>query len=279
LIVTHEIVMLPSASIANVLRHATSERPASKAVAVLADPVFQADDPRVTSDKHKSAPASAQADNPERTGPPRDLARAAESVGVSRFERLLYSREEALAITAKADRSASLTALGFDATRELVLSSAINGFRVMHFATHAVLDGRHPELSGIVLTLVDDHGRRVDGFLRLHDIFNMKLSVDIVVLSACQTALGRDVRGEGLIGLTRGFMHAGASQVVASLWDVRDRSTAALMTELYAGLLQRGLTAPAALRAAQIAMWKNPRWRMPVHWAGFIVQGDWRGAP
>jgi CHAT domain-containing protein len=113
---------------------------------------------------------------------------------------------------------------------------------------------------------------------RLHDIFNMKLSAEIVALSACQTALGRDVRGEGLIGLTRGFMHAGASQVVASLWDVRDRSTATLMTELYSGLLQRGLTAPAALRATQIAMWKNPRWRAPVHWAGFIAQGDWRTA-
>lgn len=285
LIVRHEIVILPSASTLDALREARPTRPATrKAVAVLADPVTQPSDPRLVLSEVEglasAVPGSSSSpppptDRPD-SGLSRDLTRAADALGVSAFERLPYSGDEAVAIAAKAGRSASLTALGFDATRELALSPTMGDFRVVHFATHTVLDTRHPELSGIVLTLIDRERQRVNGFLRLHDIFNMKLSADVVVLSACQTALGRDVRGEGLIGLTRGFMYAGAPQVVASLWNVRDRATATLMQELYAGLFERQLTPAAALRAAQVALWKNPRWRMPAYWAGFIVQGDWR---
>jgi CHAT domain-containing protein len=197
-------------------------------------------------------------------------------LGATVFERLPYSREEALAIAARASAGQSLTALGFEATRELAMSPTLADFRIVHFATHALLDTRHPELSGIVLSLVDRQGQPIEGFLRLHDIFKLRLAADVVVLSGCQTALGQDVRGEGLIGVARGFMYAGASQVVASLWNVRDRATAALMDRFYGALLERGLTPAAALRAAQLSMWKDPRWRMPAYWAGFIVQGDWR---
>ena len=206
----------------------------------------------------------------------RDLTRAAEGVGVDRFERLPYTRDEAMVIASKAGAGASMTALGFEATRELALSPALADYRIVHFATHTALDAHHPERSGIVLTLVDRERRAVDGFLRLHDIFTLRLGADLVVLSACQTALGKDVRGEGLIGLTRGFMHAGASQIVASLWNIRDRATARLMARFYAGLLERGLSPAAALREAQVSMWKTPEWRMPAYWAGFVVQGDWR---
>ena len=145
---------------------------------------------------------------------------------------------------------------------------------MIHFATHGLLDSRHPELSGIVLSMVDRNGNPQDGFLRLDEIYNLKLNADLVVLSACQTALGEEVRSEGLIGLTRGFMYAGSPQVLASLWSVHDRAVASMMQRFYEGLLQRHLTPAAALRAAQLAMIKDVRWSDPYYWAAFTLQGS-----
>src|SRR5207302_3391829 len=130
-------------------------------------------------------------------------------------------------------------------------------YRVVHFATHGILNSMHPELSGIVLSLVDEEGRPQDGFLRLHDIYNQKLPVELVVLSACQTGLGKEIKGEGLIGLTRGFMYAGAARVVVSLWSVNDKATADLMTKFYEKMFKQGQRPAAALRAAQVEMWKQ----------------------
>jgi CHAT domain-containing protein len=127
-----------------------------------------------------------------------------------------------------------------------------------------------------VLSLVDRSGGRQDGYLRLRDIYNVRLDADLVVLSACQTALGKEVGGEGLIGLTRAFMYAGAPRVVASLWQVNDLATAELMKHFYAGMLQRGLRPAAALRAAQLRMAEDRRWSSPYFWAGFVLEGDWR---
>lgn len=153
-------------------------------------------------------------------------------------------------------------------------SPALVDYRVLHFATHAFLDSNHPELSGIVLSMVDRQGRPQDGFLHLHEIYNLKLNADLVVLSACRTALGREVRSEGLVGLTRGFMYAGAPQVLASLWDVRDRSTAELMRRFYEALLRRGRPPGAALREAQLSMLRDPRWSNPYYWAAFVMEGE-----
>jgi CHAT domain-containing protein len=147
---------------------------------------------------------------------------------------------------------------------------------VVHFATHGLLNNEHPELSGVVLSLFDREGRPQDGFLRLHDIYNLNLPVDLVVLSACNTGLGRDVRGEGLVGLTRGFMYAGAAGVVASLWKVDDEATAELMRHFYEALFERGLSPSAALRDAQVAMWRQKRWHAPYYWAAFTIQGQYR---
>ncbi len=144
------------------------------------------------------------------------------------------------------------------------MSPELGSYRIVHFATHGLLNNSNPELSGIVLSLVDEAGRPQDGFLRLHDIYNLKLGADLVVLSACQTALGRDIRGEGLVGLTRGFMYAGAPRVLASLWNVDDRATAELMKQLYVAVLKDGQSPAAALRAAQVSMWKTRRWQSPV---------------
>src|SRR5207237_2551887 len=132
-----------------------------------------------------------------------------------------------------------------------------------HFATHGLLNSQHPELSGVVLSLVNKNGSTIDGFLRLQDIYNLKLNADLVVLSACNTALGKEVRGEGLIGLTRGFMYAGAPRVIASLWKVDDAATAELMSIFYRKMLVENLRPAAALRRAQNDLMKQLRWKSP----------------
>ena len=153
----------------------------------------------------------------------------------------------------------------------------LKDYRVVHLATHALIDDQHPELSGVALSLVDSQGRARDGYLRLHEIFGLRLSADLVVLSACQTAVGKPIKGEGLMSLTRGFMYAGAASVIASLWKVDDQATAELMRRFYAHLLGPSRLKPsAALHLAQVEMARHPRWRDPYFWAGFIIQGDWR---
>ena len=146
----------------------------------------------------------------------------------------------------------------------------------MHFATHGFLDSERPGLSSLVLSMVDANGEAKDGFLRANDIYNLKLPAELVVLSACQTGLGKEVKGEGLIGLTRGFMYAGASRVVVSLWNVNDKATADLMTKFYEKMLKQGERPAGALRAAQVEMWKQKQWQSPYYWAAFVLQGEWR---
>ncbi len=190
--------------------------------------------------------------------------------------RLPFSRDEADAITRLAGQKDALRAIDFDASRANALEGSLEDYRIVHFATHGLIDSEQPELSGLILSLVDARGQPQDGLLRLPDIFNMTLKADLVVLSACQTALGQEIRGEGLVGLTRGFMYAGAPRVVASLWQVSDVATAELMKKFYAGMLQRRLPAAAALRAAQRELASDPRWSAPYYWAGFVLQGEWR---
>jgi CHAT domain-containing protein len=189
---------------------------------------------------------------------------------------LPFSRREADAIIAHAPASGNLKAVDFRASRSTAMNPLLAEYRIVHFATHGVLDSQTPALSGIVLSLVDERGKTQDGFLRLWDIYNLHLPADLVVLSACQTALGKDIKGEGLVGLTRGFMYAGAARVVASLWEVDDVATAELMAQFYDGVLKKHLAPAAALRAAQLSMAKNRRWQGdPYYWAAFQIQGEW----
>lgn len=277
--VRHEIVRLPSASTLAVLRKETADRkPPRKTVAVLADPVFTADDPRLgPGEPGRQGPERGTGDTPP---PPSNLDRTMRDVGLLRdgfgVPRLLATRREARAIVDVAPPGSAMMALGFEASRTLATSPALGEYRVVHFATHGILNDEHPELSGMILSLVDEHGRPSDGFLRLHDIYNLDLPVELVVLSACRTGLGREIRGEGLVGIVRGFMYAGAPRVVASSWKVDDEATAALMTSFYDGLLRRGLSVGAALRAAQLEMRQQGRWRAPFYWAAFELQGEWR---
>jgi CHAT domain-containing protein/tetratricopeptide (TPR) repeat protein len=264
----HEIVFAPSASVLRALRQehgAPDGGPTT--VAVLADPVFDAEDPRVAGGKRVAlAPA----------GAPVGLTRAAESLGRVRFTRLPFSRREAEGIASLVPKDALMKATDFAANRGVVASGSLGGRRIVHFATHGVLHSEHPGLSGLVLSLVDEKGAPRDGFLRMHEIYNLRLPADLVVLSACQTALGQEIRGEGLIGLTRGFMYAGARRVVASLWQVDDESTAELMKRFYRAMLERKLPPAAALRAAQVELAATARWKSPYHWAAFVLQGEWR---
>jgi CHAT domain-containing protein len=169
-----------------------------------------------------------------------------------------------------------MKALDFKANRETATGAELGQYRIVHFATHGLLNGEHPELSGIILSLVDEEGRERDGFLRLHEIYKLRLPAELVVLSACQTALGKPVRGEGLVGLVRGFMYAGAERVVASLWKVDDEATAELMKLFYERMLKGGMRPAAALRAAKVEMSRHKRWHSPYYWAAFELQGEWR---
>jgi CHAT domain-containing protein len=276
LIVDHEIVSLPSASVLAVLRQEVAARsPAGKTVAILADPVFQPNDPRV---KHRRAETAKPATSKiESSGTPLsepDVARSATESGVRGFQRLRFSRWEADAIATLVAKEQGLKAIDFAASKSTAMSTDLTQYRILHFATHGLLNSQHPELSGVVLSLVSEQGEPQDGFLRLHEIYNLKLNADLVVLSACQTALGKDVKGEGLVGLTRGFMYAGAARVMASLWSVQDRATAELMKRFYQELVINGQRPPAALRLAQVSMWKEHR--APHYWAAFTLQGEWK---
>ena len=172
--------------------------------------------------------------------------------------------------------AAAMKALDFEASRDTVLKADLGQFRILHFATHSFLDHERPELSSIVLSMVDRAGRQQNGFLRLYDIYNLRLSADLVVLSACETGLGKEIKGEGLIGLTRGFFYSGAARVLASLWQIDDRSSAAFMRAFYEAMIIRHEKPAAALRSAKIAMWRAKGWDAPYYWAAFTMQGEWR---
>jgi CHAT domain-containing protein/tetratricopeptide (TPR) repeat protein len=270
LIAAHEVVTLPSASTLAVLRREVAARASASVsgVAIFADPVFANDDPRIRR-RDESTKLAAQA---ARLPP---LVRSAREFGILRFDRLPSTRREAEEIARLAPPGSTLLALDFQASRATAIGPELARRRIVHFASHGLLNSRHPDLSGIVLSLVNERGEAQDGFLQLNDIYNLKLGADLVVLSGCQTALGKDIRGEGLIGLTRGFMYAGAPRVVASLWRVSDRATAELMKRFYASILRDHMRPAAALRAAQEAIRREPRWSSPYYWAGFTLQGDW----
>jgi CHAT domain-containing protein len=270
-----EVVSAPSASvIATLRREARAPDRPRRTAAVFADPVFEASDPRVAAAlrvRRVAAPVQIASLGTEHAGA---LERALRGIGGTSgggLGRLPFSRQEAEAIVALASPRQAWKATGFEASRTAVTSPQLADYRIVHLATHGVLNAGRPELSGVVLSLVDDRGHPQDGFLRLHDVYNLHLGADLVVLSGCQTGLG-----EGLVGLTRGFMYAGARAVLASLWQVDDESTAELMKRLYRAMLKEGRRPADALRTAQLGMSRDRRWAAPFHWAGFVMQGEWR---
>jgi len=270
LIYDHEIVQLPSIATLRAIRATEKQNrdAADKIAAVIADPVFSRNDTRV----HNSSLVASAATNENR---PESTQRAVDTVRSDGPGRLTHSSEEADAIAKAAPRGTTMIVKGFDATRETAMNAHLGEYQIVHFATHGILDSEHPELSGIVLSMVDQNGVEKNGVMPLHDIYNMDLSAELTVLSACQTALGKDIRGEGFVGLTHSFISAGSKSVVSSLWKVDDRATAALMEDLYQSMLQNGMSPAAALRAAKLKVMQDKRWSNPYYWAGFVVQGEY----
>ncbi|HWM90151.1 MAG TPA: CHAT domain-containing protein [Thermoanaerobaculia bacterium] len=265
LLARREVVHLPSASVLAAERRERARRPPARELAiVLADPVFQRDDLRVAR-SGEGSPAGIPEMGGRRGDGPEAL-----------LSRLRFSRQEAMAIATLAPPGAVTTRLDFAADRDLVLSGRLRDFRYIHFATHGVLDAERPELSGLALSRFDPAGNPREGFLRLRDIYDLELAADLVVLSGCQTALGKEIRGEGLLGLTRGFLYAGAPRVVASLWWIDDRATAELMRAFYRGMWTEGLRPAAALRQARLSLSRQHRFRDPSYWGAFVLQGDWQ---
>ncbi len=263
----HEVVVLPSAAVLALQRRLLATRPrAPRKLAVLADPVYRADDPRLDGrgDRTPAPPGSA-----ERTSTLRGL-------DLDRLDRLEHSREEAEALAALVPEDQRLVALDFEASRDLALSGVLGEYEMVHVAGHGFLDDDHPALSGVALSLYDEDGRPRDGFLRAHELRELDLAADLVVLSACRTGLGRRLAGEGVLGVTRGLLLGGARRAVVSQWDVDDRATAELMERFYTAMLRDGLPAPAALRQAGLSMAADPRWSAPAYWAAFTLHGDWR---
>ncbi|WP_287256195.1 CHAT domain-containing protein [Moorena sp. SIO4E2] len=271
LITNYEIINLPSSSSLATIRHENQARKAApKALAVLADPVFSIDDKRINNGKttvSQTQPSDLRS---------LALQRSVKNLRDGKFDSLPGTRQEAEAILNLIPEDTEKTsAFDFDANFTAATNPELSQYRIVHLATHGILNTKSPELSGIVLSLVDETGNFTNGFLRLHDIFNLKLNADIVVLSACQTGVAKDIKGEGLVGLTRGFMYAGSPRVLVSLWKVDDQATAEIMTRFYRLMLKKKLSPAEALRKAQLQMQEETEWKSPYYWAAFVLQGEW----
>lgn len=251
LLVEHEITYLPSASLLAFLQK--KNKPVfDKEIAVFADPIFSLADERLGKFSVKN----------------RDLEQNA--------QRLFGSRLEAEKIASFVPPDKSLVALDANASREKVIETDLSEYRILHFATHAFIDGEQPELSAVMLSNFDEKGRKTNGLLRSAEILNLDLNAEMVVLSGCRTGLGKDMHGEGLLNLSRGFLLAGTSRLAVSLWEVEDKATAELMARFYRKHLKEKMPASAALRSAQLEIMSDKRWRLPFYWSSFILQGDWK---
>ena len=281
LVQTNEIIYAPSASVVAAVRQ--QQQQAGKTVAgrgmlLVADPVFQPNDVRVKGEAAKAAAAGGAnraAQQLALQSAVGDLTK--QRTPAIRLARLSGTRAEANQI-AKLSRASGEEAdvwLDFDASEANIRQRDLSRYRVVHFATHGLLDAERPQFTGLALTLVGE--TQADGFLRVGEVFNLRLGAPLVVLSACETGLGKEKRGEGVIGLTRAFMYAGAPTVGVSLWSVADRSTAELMPDFYKRLLASPATSPsAAMRAAQLNMIAGQKYSAPFYWAPFVLVGDWR---
>ena len=257
LVSQREITYVPSASILGELRKEASRRGVrEKVLAAIGNPDFAEKNEQTASTRSILLDAD--------TGDPKDLGP------------LFHAGREIENLRAVATEENTFAATQREATRDRLLSLDLSRFAILHFATHGILRPSNPDKSGLYLSTINSDGQPVEGFVGLQDIYSLRAPVDLVVLSACQTGLGKDFRGEGLIGLTRGFMYAGATSVVASLWKVEDEATAELMKIFYTEMLKNGKTPAEALRIAQNTIRQEPRWSAPHYWAGFTLQGEYR---
>jgi CHAT domain-containing protein len=276
LVANYELVNAPSASILGQLKHeATLRQPAFGLLAMFGDPVFASNYAQFQGTNAGNQIAQLQTTENERwRSGVRDIEPGAEPLDAAKVEPLFYARRELSNLRNIAGEQ-TFSATGFSASREILERTDLTKYAILHFSTHGILDPIRPEKSGLLLSLININGQAQNGFIGLEDIYRLRTPVSLVVLSACRTGLGKDVRGEGLIGLTRGFMYAGASSVVASLWKVDDEATAELMKRFYINMLQGNMPPAAALRAAQNSIRQEPQWHSPYYWGAFILQGDY----
>jgi len=269
LVARYEVINAPSASTLGQLRQEKQQRPhGTKVLAAFGDPVFASNYAQFTDSSAGEVLATTNTQA-------RDIEVEADKFDPNSIQPLLYTKRELKNITEIVGAKSRVVS-GFEASRETLDSLDLAQFSILHFATHGFFDPKKPEHSGFVLSTVDLKGHRQDGFITMPDVYRLHAPVDLVVLSACRTGLGEDVKGEGLIGLTRGFMYAGASSVVASLWNVDDEATAELMKHFYANMLQKGMRPAEALRLAQNKLRENPAWQSPHYWAAFVLQGEFK---
>lgn len=271
LVSNSEIINAPSASILGELqREATQRRPAAKTLAAFGDPVF-ASNYNLAEVANESEELIAGA----RWRSARSDIGQAEISDRSPATRLFYAKRELQSLREVVGDSCTIVS-DYDANRQQFLHADLTQYDVLHLVTHGYFNPARPENSGFALSTIDQNQKRLEGFVELKDIYGLRVPVKLVVLSACQTALGKDVRGEGLLGLTRGFMYAGASSVVASLWQVDDAATTELMQLFYTNMLEHGMRPSEALRTAQNSIRQQKHWRSPYYWAAFTLQGDYR---
>jgi len=266
LLETHSVVSVPSMSVLAALRTEDDsiDTPRST-LALFADPVLDPEDPRLPA----AGPVLAAVQRPASGLLERSSVKSV-------LGRLPATAREADAIGALVPADRRQIVVGFAASRDTLFGLQLDQYRILHFATHGLVDSRYPELSALALSSFDEAGRPREGYLRLHEIFDLDLNADLVVLSACETALGREIRGDGLIGLVQGFMYAGARSLVVSAWQVPDAATAELMARFYRFMLADGQRPAQALRSAQMSIAAEPGWADPYFWGSFMLVGDWQ---
>jgi CHAT domain-containing protein len=283
LLTSFEIVHLPSFSSLALLRqlNASPSSPGAQGIAIWADPVFESDDPRVTNRRPglETPPQAEEGFDTFGTAKYQQMRGSRFDVHAAPPSRLLATQKEAANITQLAPAGTVVLLTGFAANRESVLESDLSNYRILHFATHGLIDNQHPLLSGLLLSTVDEQGRSRNGLFQMRDIYGLRFDADLVVLSACQTGLGRELSGEGLVGLTQGFLYAGSRSVVASLWQVEDNTAATLMTNFYRAMLTEGAPPAVALRRAKLKMYRQQSHQSPYYWSAFVFQGEFRSPP
>ena len=280
LVKTNEVIYAPSASVVAAIKQQRTKA-AGRAMLIIADPVFNSNDARAQ--KRTGAPATdaevrglgiqSAVTDVSGSAPP---AQNAQLEGLP-LARLNGTRAEADQISklAKTSGGQADVWLDLDANEDNLSARDISKYRIIHVATHGLLNAERPQFTGVVLSLVGN--KTHDGFVRTDEVFNLRLGSPLVMLSACETGLGKEKRGEGVMGLTRAFMYAGAPTVGVSLWSVADKSTADLMTDFYRRLLSsgEGTSSSSALRGAQLAMITGKKYSAPFYWAPFVLVGDW----
>ena len=276
LIANYDVVNAPSASILAGLSEEGRRRGRSRVLAAFGSPVFESNYSSKANNGNVEIASLQSIDYARWRQAVRDTDFNGDAFEPSRIQPLFFAGRELASLREVVGEHQSMIAADFDASRDNLLKHDLTQYSILHVATHGYLDTERPENSGLVLSTMTSDGKAQNGFVSLRDIYQLRAPVSVVVLSACQTGLGKDVRGEGLIGLTRGFMYAGASSVVASLWRVDDEATAELMKRFYKNMLEDGMTPATALREAQNSFRQHPNWSAPYYWAGFTLQGDYR---